>query len=143
MDWERSYFDLCKEIEILKIRLNSLADEMKFMHRQMSNGPRTKLTASYSGMPGAGMDATPLDRQWATLQRVQDAIDNATDILALKLETKNRMESRMQEFEGLEYRVAFKRDIEGKSLKVIHMELNMSYDYIRELSAKIKRLQTA
>lgn len=133
-----SYHDLCTEISILEIRLNGLTDEMNHMSRMMYMSPRVKLVASYSGMPGSGMDMTPLNRQWDALCAVKTAIDDTLDVLALKNECKRRMEVVMQEFEGLEYRVAYMRDIQGLQLDEIANELNFSYSWIRKVSMRVK-----
>lgn len=138
-----SYHDLCTEIEVLELRLEGLIAEMNHLSRQMHSSPRTKLVASYSGMPGAGMDASPLDKQFKALCTVNERIDDVKDIISLKVEYKQRMEARMSEYEGLEYKVAFMRDIECKPLKQIHEELEMSYEYIRRISARIPRMRTA
>lgn len=139
MDAITSYHDLCTEIAILELRLDGLLEEEECLSRNMLISPRVKLTASYSGMPGAGMDATPLNRQWGYITKVRQEMAHIKDILSLKVECKKRMESRMEEYEGIYYVVAFKRDIENKPLYEIAAEINKSYDYIRKISASVER----
>lgn len=141
MDWERSYFDLCKEIEILEIRLDDQRSELKYLMRQLNFCPRTKLVASYSGMPGSGLSVSPLDKQWQTFCNVQSNIDDVSDILSLKLEAKARMEAKMNEFEGLEYQVAYMRDVQRLPLYKIAEELKYSENWIYKISSKIGKFK--
>lgn len=144
-DWDRTYNDLCNEIEILDIRKNELELELKIIQRRIfAGGPRTKLVASYSGMPSGNSDDTPLNQLWPMAQTIQATIDDVIDILSLKREAKKRMEDRMSKFDTLEYRVAYMRDVERKTIAAIATELQYSYDWIARISSKLKRMkQTA
>lgn len=145
MIWDRTYNDLCNEIEILEIRKSELDLELKIIQRRLlAGGPRTKLVASYSGMPSGNSDDTPLNELWHMVQTIQSKIDDVADILILKREAKKRMEERMSKFDTLEYRVAYMRDVERKTLAAIAAELQYSYDWIARISSKLKRMkQTA
>lgn len=144
-DWDRTYHDLCNEIDILEIRKYELEGELRIIQRRMfANGPRTNLVASYSGMPGGNSDDTPLNLIWPMVQTVQSLMDDVIDILSLKREAKRRMEERMSKFDTLEYRVAYMRDVERKTIAAIATELQYSYDWIARISSKLKRMkQTA
>lgn len=139
--WSIAYADLCKEIEILEIRRDELMSELNFIERKMTAGPRTKLVASYSGMPnGSGAD-TPLPQMWQMVNDIRSVIDDVNDILGLKREAKRRMEKRMSELNTLEYKVAYMRDVERKPLALIASELNYTHSWIMKVSAKVKRLR--
>jgi len=144
-DWDRSYKDLCTEIEILEIRQDSLLAELRIIRRRIhnANAPRTKLVANYSGMPGGGSDGTHYTQAIAELQRIEAAIEDVSDILSLKHEAKRRMEERMSQFDKLEYRVAYLRDVERKSIAAISIELGYSYDWIAKISSRLKRVRKA
>jgi DNA-directed RNA polymerase specialized sigma24 family protein len=92
-------------------------------------------------MPGAGMVAINFARTWREAVDLNDKIDEARDILTLKREAKKRMEAVIGQFDKLEYRVAYLRDIERKPLKEIADNLNFSYDWIRKVSQRVKRLR--
>ena len=49
----------------------------------------------------------------------------------------------MSEFEGVEYRVAYLRDVKGMTLPEVAAELNYSYDWIKRLSARTSRKRGA
>lgn len=141
-DWDRTYHDLCNEIEILDIRVKELEGELRIIHRRLfSTGPRTKLVASYSGMPSGNSDDTPLNQIWPMFQTIQAAIEDVADILSLKREAKRRMEERMSKFDTLEYRVAYMRDVERKTIAAIATELQYSYDWIARISSRLKRVK--
>lgn len=139
-DWDRTYKDLCNEIEILDIRRLELSAELRILNRRISTGPRTKLVASYSGMPGGGNER-PIEETWSVYGAVTEALEDVTDILTLKIEAKRLMESRMAQFDTLEYRVAYMRDVERLSITKIAEELKYSYDWIAKISSRVKRLR--
>lgn len=141
MDRLESYRDLCKEIELWEIRLWDLQAERDMLIRKMTRPPQTKLCANYDGMPGAGMAVISFPEVFGKVQQIYEKIEEATDILSIKREAKKRMERVMEQFESLEYRVAYMRDVEKKPLYVIASELGYSYDWIRKRSSKVKRLR--
>ena len=49
------------------------------------------------------------------------------------------MKEKIKKLEGIDYKVVYLRDIEGKSLVEIADELGYSYDYIKEISARNKK----
>jgi DNA-directed RNA polymerase specialized sigma24 family protein len=141
-DWDRTYKDLCNEIEILSIRRDELSAELRILNRRITSaGPRTKLVASYSGMPGGGNDDRPIEETWNVYSAVTEALEDVTDILSLKLEAKTRMESAMAQFDKLEYQVAYYRDVERLSILQIATKLEYSYDWIAKISSRVKRLR--
>lgn len=135
-----AYYEVCQEIDLLEERLDGLDDEMRLLNRQMSGRPATKLVASYSGMPSAQFVAR-FDIQFQRSIEISEKIAEVKDILNLKNDLKKRMEAKLQQYEGLEYRVAYKRDVERKPLNVIAVELKYSYDYIRKVSGRVKRMR--
>lgn len=145
-DGIETYKDLCKEIDILTIRRDELRQELTILNRRiMSAGPRTKLVASYTGMPGGGSS----DEQWEVYgaaqvyRAVKESLDDVNEILTLKLDAKRRIESTMEQFECLEYKVAYKRDIERMPIAKIASELGYSYDWIAKISSRVKRMRQA
>lgn len=141
--WAVVYTDLCKEIEILEIRRDELKHELKLIQRRIYNsGPRTKLVASYSGMPGGGGANLSIPQMWTMINDINEAIEDVEDIMSLKREAKKRMEKTMSEFDTLEYKVAYMRDVERKNLAAIATELNYSYDWIAKISSRLKRMKT-
>src|SRR3990167_7020430 len=141
-DWNRTYRDLCNEIDILEIRKDELIGELQILNRRIKNaGPRTKLVASYSGMPGGGNNERSIKETWKLYQAVAEAIEDATDILSLKHEAKKRMESKMAEFLQLDYQVAYLRDVERLPIAAIALRLGYSYDWIAKISSRVKRLR--
>lgn len=141
-DWNRTYKNLCIEIDILEIRKDELSAELSILNRRIkSAGPRTKLVASYSGMPGGGSDDRPIEETWAVYGAVTEALEDVTDIISLKREAKNRMESKMEKFDQLEYQVAYRRDVKRQSIAAIAIELGYSYDWIAKISSGLKRMR--
>ena len=145
-DGLETYKDLCKEIDILTIRKDELSAELAILNRRMmSTGPKTKLVASYTGMPGGGST----EEQWEVYgvaqvyKSVLESLEDASAILAVKLDAKKRIECTMEEFECLEHKVAYMRDIERMPIAKIAAKLGYSYDWIAKVSSKVKRMRQA
>lgn len=131
------YHDLCLEIEAYEYRCEQLEKETTHIFNLMNRGPKTKLVASYSGMPNGNSDDTTLDKLYDRIQEVERRLNAERDILTDKKQAKQKIEGTMSEFNTLEGKVAYKRDIEGKSIGHISDELGFSYSYISKVSSRI------
>ena len=116
-----TYQDLLTEIEVYEERLKDLEREQYAIDRLVKSN-----TIDYYNQLERQLD---LNNKYAITQ----------SILEDKKETQRQMLEKIQQLEGLEYKIAYKRFIEGKTLNEIAGELGYSYDYIRELSSKAKR----
>lgn len=118
-----SYHDLLKEIDVLEVRLSDLEWEYKFLYKACFNGNKK-----------------PFMRLHLLIERMNEIcnlVEMYTTIREEKEKTKRQMEERMSEFEGIDYKVAYMRDIEYKSLMEISMELGYSYHWIAKISSRI------
>lgn len=138
IDWRTTYNDLCNEIEILGIRAYEIKKEMEYIKRHMDTPPRTKLVASYSGMP-SGSGSFSFERLCGQYFALQETLDDVNDILSLKREAQRRMEDKMNNFEDLSHKVMVMRDIQRMPLHNIADELGYSESYIRKISMKTTR----
>lgn len=141
MDRLQSYRDLCKEIELWEIRLWDLEQEKRLLLKQMITPPQAKLCANYDGIPGAGMMVLDFPKAWSESVDIERRINECKDVLSLKREAKKRMESVMGQMDKLEYKVAYMRDIEQMKLEDIAKKLDYSYDWIRKISTRVKRVR--
>lgn len=131
------YIDILIEIEILEMRLKDLEKE----HRRMWNAlfPSTKVTANYSGVPGNPFTSVPLDRAIEDMRKVEEEIEKLEQRIEEKRKLANDIRDKLEQLQGLEKRVAYMRDIEGKSLIEIADELGYSYSWIRKISSRTKK----
>jgi len=121
------YHDLCKEIDILQVRINDLESEYWFW---------------YKACHGKGKAHIPLDVCLTRMKEICDQVEAYSAILEEKEKTRKEIESRMSEFEGLEGKVAYLRDVKGMTLPEIAAELGYSYIWIKQISARINRKHT-
>jgi DNA-directed RNA polymerase specialized sigma24 family protein len=125
IDWRQSYNDLCKEIEILELRASDLEFQMRIAKSICFRG---FVTDQYSRIP--------LDKALGQYDDVKDELLSVVAMLEHKQQTKQEMERRMNAFDGLEYKVAYMRDIQGKFLDQIADELGYSLDWIKKVSRR-------
>jgi hypothetical protein len=134
------YHDLCLEIEAYELRCEQLEKETTQIFNLMNRGPKTKLVASYSGMPNGNSNDTTLDKLYQQMLRVEEQLNTMRDVLSDKKQVKRDLEKTMSEFSTLEYKLQYKRDIEHKPLVTISLELNYTLDYIKKVSARTPRI---
>lgn len=132
IDWRTSYHDLCKEIEILDLRADDLEKEARVCLKTVWTGEPPSDRSTYVHVP-LNTALTQYESVMTKLCEVQEVIRN-------KRVTKAQIEQRLGEFDGLEYRVAKMRDIDGKALDIIADELGYSYNWIMKVSSRVKRI---
>lgn len=118
------YHDLCKEIDILKVRIHDLESEYQFWYK-VCHG-KTKVHV-------------PLDICLKRMDEICDQIEEYSTLLENKEKVRKEIESRMSEFEGLEGKIAYLRDVKGMTLAEIAAELGYSYIWIKQLSARTRK----
>jgi len=119
------YHDLCREIEILEIRIKDLEAEYKLWYKKGCHG-----------------HMAPLDISLKRMEEICDQVEMYSRILEEKEMARDRIVEHMKRFEGLESKIAYMREVEGKSLLEISLELGYSYSWIRKLGARTRHKGT-
>lgn len=140
MDTIKSYKDLCTEIEIWKERVKAYEAEIKALK---------KLAKAYGPSEVKGIDYTQprvdktnqigFEEFLERLHKLENHIYIHLEAIENMERSRRRMEERIKQLKGIDQRVVYLRDIEGKSLKEIAEALGYSYDYIKEISARNKK----
>ena len=131
-----SFKDLCIEIEIVEASVRQYERNKEALQQQANMGGPSKVKGIDYSQP-AVVESSPLD--YATylqqLQKIESHLVLHRDRLKRLNREKKTRERKLESMEGLHYRVAYLREIKGKTLKEISEELDYSYDYIRQVSA--------
>src|SRR5690606_36343112 len=133
-----NYNDLCVEIEVVKEQIKLTEYELeywfgiKFYDRDTNGIP---FLARGSFKFGANTSLEQADRKIQSLNKLHERLDEL-DRSRLKIDTL------LSNFRGLEYKIAYMRFVEGKSLREVSDELGYSYDYIREVMSKMRKQPT-
>ena len=83
----------------------------------------------------------PLDKALKQYDEVVAKIREASVELERKKGVRAQIEAKIRGLEGIEHQVAYKRDIEGKTLAQIAEETGYSYGYIMNVSSRIKKVR--
>lgn len=130
MDFVRTYYDITKEIEILELRLMDLENELKAARELCFSGT----------LPSEPNPVhVSLDIALKQYDAVVEKIRETSDRLAEKKLIRQKIEANIRDFRGIEYQVAYMRDIEGKPLYQIADELGYSYSFISKISSRIRK----
>jgi len=132
MNFVNLYHDITKEIEIYELRLDDLEAELKEARKLCFTGqlPSTPLPVH-----------VPLDKALDQYDVVTAKILEVSERLAQKRLVRQRIEDNISDFQGIEYQVAYLRDIRGLPLSRIADELGYSYNWIMKVSSRIKKAE--
>lgn len=140
MDVVKSYKDLCEEIEIWKWRVEAYKAEIKaLMKLAKVYGPSDIKGIDYSQPKVQNISQIGFEEFLERLYKLEHHIYMHEEAIKNMEKCRKNMEERIKKLEGIDYKVVYMRDIEGKALKEIAEELGYSYQYIKEISARNKR----
>ncbi|KNF10064.1 hypothetical protein CLPU_1c02290 [Gottschalkia purinilytica] len=116
-----TYRDLLGEIEIYQMRLNDLEREHYALER-------IKHTHKID-----------LERYIERNYRILNEMAVVKAVVEDKMQTKEEILDKLNQLEGLEYKIAYKKFIEGKNLNQISLELHISDSWAMKKSAEINK----
>ena len=119
------YKNICASIEFYEVLLHEAEIEYKRNRNVLIGGPGTKPIH------------LPIEKQLEGINGTISKHEEIEQTLKTKRALKKQAEEALSKFEGIEYKVAYKRFVEGKSGKEIALELGYAYGYIKNISKKI------
>lgn len=139
MDTIKSYKDLCEEIEIWKERIKAYEAEIKALKKLAKvYGPSDITGIDYSQPYVDSTKQIGLEEFLIRLRKLENHIYIHEEAIKNMEKCRKKIEERIKKLEGIDQKVVYMRDLEGKTLKEIADELGYSYQYIKEVSAKNK-----
>lgn len=137
----KSYKDLCEEIEIWKERLKTYEIQLKTIIKLAKlDGPSDITAIDYSKPYVDGTRQIGFEEALEMLHKIESHIYLHKEAIANMEKSKKKIEEEIKKLEGLDKKVVYMRDIEGKTLKEIADELGYSEIYIKKISARNKRV---
>jgi len=141
MEIIKSYKDLCEEIEIWKERLKTYEIQLKAIVKLAKlDGPSDITAIDYSKPYVDGTRQIGFEEALEMLHKIESHIYLHKEAIANMEKSKKKIEEEIKKLEGLDKKVVYMRDIEGKTLKEIADELGYSEIYIKKISARNKRV---
>jgi len=138
----QSYNEICIEIKILEECIADLRDERKLILKRMyDNSPKGVGVVDYSAeRVTGGQVAMPLDQVVYRLNEIDKKIDQFVSFLEIKRDVRDRIDKIIQSSEDLDMRVVYMRDYKRLTLQVIADDLGYSYDHVKRISSRNKKL---
>ena len=125
----KNHADLLREIDIIKDQI----EQLELSARYWTGGSDILvLTGKGAAVYGLGIAAENTDRIHKKINALQEMLDS------FKLVRDNN-EKRINALEGLEYRIAKHRYVDGMSYKEIADELGYSYSHIRNVASEMRK----
>lgn len=117
----QNYNEVVKQIDILE-------QQLEFASKERENW----------WIGGRLFHTVPLDNSARRVDRLSERIEQMHDELDRLRKHKELIDKKLSELDGLEYKVAFARYVQGKSLQQIAEELEYSPEHIRRISSRLK-----
>jgi len=138
----QSYNEICIEIKTLGERIADLRDERKLILKRMyDNSPKGVGVVDYSNeRVTGGQVAMQLDQVVYRLNEIDKKIDQFVSFLEIKRDVRDRIDKIIQSSEDLDMRVTYMRDYKRLPLQVIADDLGYSYDHVKRISSRNKKL---
>ena len=138
----QSYNEICIEIKTLVERITDLQDERKLILKRIyDNSPKGVGVVDYSAeRVTGGQVAMPLDQVIYRLNEIDKKIDRFVSFLEIKRDVRDRIDKIIQSSEDLDMRVVYMRDYKRLPLKLIANNLGYSYDHVKRISSRNKKL---
>ncbi|MBU5677760.1 hypothetical protein KQI88_15175 [Alkaliphilus sp. MSJ-5] len=133
----KTYKDLQLEKEIIEDRIEQLKQNQKLLAKEL-RGPVDIAAIDYSKDKGVGITPRPLEDVLAETMQLDSMIYLEEERLKNTIRTIQKIDARLQQLEGLHYKVAYMKEVEKKSLQEIADELDYSLDYVKKISASLK-----
>lgn len=129
-----AYKDLILEIDILNTLHGDLVRQLEQQHRIVWTG-----MAPSDHMPVH----VPLDKSMSQYNSITERLEAIEEELKIKRAIREEIDEKLSKLSGQDHTIAYKRFIEGKSLKEIADEMGYAYSTIRKKSMRTKREQSS
>ena len=135
-----SYKDLLNLINQHEGIIAGAQEEIDYLTKQLhTTEPHDISSVNMDGMPKGNLSLLSIDRCVEGIARCQHLIEIEKSQLEQLRQRQGEIKDKLDELEGLYFKVAVLRDVEGKSLTEIADYLGYSLDYIKHISAEIRR----
>jgi len=141
MEFVRCYQDLCREINIYEERLESLIAQ----HDAIVEGwlkPIGDISGIDYSKPRVQENHCQLDmgEELLHITALERDIEKYQMLLEKAKSCCKAIEDKINNMEGIEYKIIYMKVVEGKSLVEIAKQTNYSLSYVKKISAKHKRI---
>lgn len=134
-----SFKDLVLQREMHEKYLETAEENFKYYKKLLhKDAPHDITGISYDGMPSGNGNAMSLDRIYFCLQKYESMIEHETWAIENLKSLQREIFNRVMQLDGIDCKVVYLRDIEGKKLQEIADMLKYSLDYIKEISSRNK-----
>jgi hypothetical protein len=133
-----TYNDILLEIEVIQEQIKLTENGLRYWFGIKLN-PEYRTAGIPFGAPGTHRFGAMAGLIQA--EKSIDALNKLNERLEQLEKAKKRIDQITSQFDGLEYKIAYSRYVEGKTLKESAEDLDKSYDYIREVMSRMKRAE--
>jgi hypothetical protein len=134
----KTYNDILLEIEVIKEQIKLTENGLKYWFGVHLSNPYR------DGIPLGGYGSYRFGATAGLIQadKTIESLNGLNERLEQLERAKKRIDALISQFDGLEYKIMYKRYVEGKTLNEIAEELGYSHDRIRHIHASIKKDST-
>lgn len=139
MDYIKTFKDLKIQKEMHEYIKEVAETNRKYYQKLLhKDAPHDTSAIQLDGLPHGNGNAMSLDRVVMYISKY----DSMIYLEQCSIENLEKLEkvitNRVKQLDSIDFKVVYMRDIEGKKLKEISIDLGYSEDYIKEISARNK-----
>lgn len=135
-----NYKDLCVDIDVQQCIIEDIENELIQLQKLLLKGSKEITGIDYSREPGGQAIHISMDRILDRISRIGKRLEVEKKILESKFETRKKIDEVLKGLTGLDVKVVYMRDIEGKKLQDIADALGYEIGYIKNISYRNKRV---
>jgi predicted RNase H-like nuclease (RuvC/YqgF family) len=135
MNIGKSYIELCDEIEMWTFRKETIEDQVNYLMDK--NKPKDIGAIDYSAPTGGTDVILDFEELVNNIDPMQNEIQRLDSLIQRLSKSKSMIEKKLESAKGVDYKIIYKRYVEGKSLKVVAEELNYNYSWLRNKVARL------
>ena len=132
----QNYKDLLTQIEIHENIIENAEKNKEYYIKQLHE-PKDIKAICYDGMPHGNYSEISLDRIVEYINKYDSMVEIETNILQQLEKAKDEIDKKINSLTGLYFKVAYMKEIEGKTLQEIADKLGYSIDRIKQVSAEL------
>lgn len=135
LDFIENYHDLQKQIDIHKMIVENLIRDKKYYEHQLEmNTPHDISAMTMSDMPHGNLSPISIDRAVIAIQHIDSRLELEYKTLKALYSTQSDIKRKLNELEGIYFKVAVMHRVDHKSMQEIADELGYSTGYIKNIS---------
>lgn len=133
------YSDIVTSIEVAKASIEAQQINIDYYTRELTSAPHDISGMNMDGLPHGNSSSHTIDYCVERIAMAREKIEKTQQYVDKLTAAKEKIEQSLEKLEGVKNKVGIYRYIYNMPLKEIADKLGYSFDYVKHISASIKK----